>query len=219
MLKKILFVTGAVLMIAAVIGWETLVAIHDRTSRYAQRGSLFTFLDLLGRYADTGKRAQAAYDKGDFTTARRLYQGLAERGNKDAMLRMAVLCARGQGGPVDNAAAVKWFRAPAEAGNREAQFGMGLSYDRGSGVPQDYAEAVRWYQKAAQQGVAGARVNLGIMYLKGHGVAEDPVEAQKWFILAGNVGKNNRTILAGSLSEDQRAEARKRAAAWQQSGR
>jgi TPR repeat protein len=211
MFKKALALIAGVVLILAFISWEVTVAVHDRTARAFHTGSLNTFLDLLARYADTGNRAKAAYEKGDYTTARRLYQGMADRGNNTAMLPLAVMCVKGQGGPVDNEGAVKWFRVLAEKGDREGQYGMGLSYDNGSGVTQDYAQALGWYRKSAQQGSPAACVNLGVMYVNGHGVTADRIEAQKWFILAGQMGQKNRTMMDRTLTEDENAQAKKRA--------
>src|ERR1035437_6449048 len=209
MLKKLLLGAGCVVAVVAFIGWEVTVAIHDRTARAFHTGNLYTFLDLFSRFADTGNRAKAAYQKGDYQTARRLYQGMADRGNTSAMLPLAVMCAKGQGGPVDNVEAVKWFRVLADGGNREGQYGMGLSYDTGSGIAQDYKEALRWYRKSAEQGSPAACVNLGAMYVEGHGVAADRIEAQKWFILAGQMGQKNRTMMDRTLTEDENAQAKK----------
>jgi len=212
--KKALLGVGGLVVVLAFIGWEATVAIHDRTSGMHDKGSISTLVDMLARFVDTGKRAKTAYDKGDFETARGLYEKMAGHGNDDAMLRAAVMETQGQGGPVDNVQAVKWFRVLAERGVQEGQYELGLAYHTGSGVEKDYAEALRWYQKAASQGSLSARVNMGVMYLKGHGIPEDRVEAQKWFILAGEAGQKNRGVLEASLTAEETGQARQRAEAW-----
>jgi TPR repeat protein len=213
-MKKALTGIICVIVILAFIGWQALVGIHDHTSTTDNHGSLNTLLDLLGRFGDTGKRAQAAYDKGDYVTARKLYQQMAERGNSEAMLRVGVMCEQGKGGPVDNIQAVKWFRLLADRGDRDGQFAMGLAYEQGTGVAKDYSVALGWYQKAAQQGSLAARVNLGMLYLNGQGIGPDRIEAQKWFILAGQTGQKNRAVLDRSLTADENAQAKKRADEW-----
>jgi TPR repeat protein len=214
MIKKVLIGIGGGIVVLAFIGWQATVAVHDRKSSAYHQGSLNTLLDLFARFLDTGNRAKAAYDKGDYATARKLFQNMAERGNSDAMLRVAVMDMQGKGGPVDNIQAVKWFRILADRGDREAQFALGLAYGDGSGVEQDYAEALRWYQKSAGQGSAAARVNLGVMYLNGQGVAPNRIEAQKWFILAGQTGQKNRAVLDRTLTADENAQSKKSADAW-----
>src|ERR1700676_547311 len=151
-LKKVLIGIVSVVVVVAFASWQTMVMIHDRTASSDTHGSLNTFLELFARFADTGKRASAAYDKGDFTKARSLYQKMAEHGNSDVMLRLAVMDTRGQGGPVDNIQAVKWFRLLADRGDRAAQFAMGLAYGEGRGVAKDYPAALGWYLKSAKQG-------------------------------------------------------------------
>jgi len=213
MLKKAL-IGIVVVVVLAFIGWQATIAIHDRTSSTYNHGSLNTLLDLLARFADTGNRAKATCDKGDYETARTLYQKMADHGNSNAIQRVAVMYVQGKGGPVDNIPAVKWFRLLADRGDREAQYAMGLAYDKGRRVEQDYAEALRWHQKSAQQGSPAARVNLGAMYWNGQGVAPDRIEAQKWFILAGPTGQKNRTMFDRSLTADENAQAKKRADEW-----
>jgi TPR repeat protein len=213
MIKKALILTLGVIVVLAFIGWKAAVEIHDRANPYST-GSVYTLLDLVSRFGDTGKRAKAAYDKGDYSTARKLYQNMAEHGNSEAMLRVAVMEAQGKGGPVDHIQALKWFRLLADRGDQVAQFALGLSYHEGTGVTQDYAEALRWYQKAARQGSSDARVNLGVLYLNGQGVGLDRIEAQKWFILAGQTGQKDRAVLDRSLTADENAQAKKRADEW-----
>lgn len=174
MLKKVLIGIVGLVVIVAFIGWKTAVAVHDRKSTSGNEGNLSTALDLLANFVpNRGKQAKAAFTKGDYETARKLYQPLADRGNQAAMLHLAVMNAKGQGGPVDQTQAVKWFRLLADQGDREAEFGLGLAYQNGKGVQQDYAETSRWYQKSAQQGSPAARVNLGVLYVNGQGVAPD----------------------------------------------
>lgn len=212
MLKKVLLGLLGVVLIIICVGWEAAVAIHDRESKSIRdQGSMSLLFDLLARFTDPSKRAKAAYEKGDYPTARKLFHNLAEQGDKTVMLRQAMLCAQGKGGPIDNVEAAKWFRVLSDDGDREAQFALGLSYEKGSGVEKDYAEALRWYRKSAKQGSPAASVNLGVMYLEGHGVPADRVEAQKWFILAGVAGQKNRALMDRSLTPEENAEARKRA--------
>jgi hypothetical protein len=183
------------------------------------RGSLYAFLDLLGRFADTGKRVKAAYDKGDYETARKLYQDLAAHGNSDAILRLAVMCAQGKDGPVNNVQAVKWFRELANGGNREAQFGMGQCYDKGSGVEQNYAEARRWYLKSAQEGfTGGVRKHWGDLFGGARG-GPDRIEAPKWFLLAGPSAGKTRAMMDRVLTEDEKVQVKKRADEWRPGGK
>ena len=118
--------------------------------------------------------AVAAYKRGDYATALRLWRPLAEQGNAQAQYNIGIMYESGKGVPQDYAEAVKWFRLAAEQGDADAQYNLGVMYGKGQGVPQDYAEAVKWFRLAADQGDADAQYNLGVMYGKGQGVPQDP---------------------------------------------
>ena len=125
--------------------------------------------------------AVAAYERGDYATAARLYLPLAEQGSAQAQYSLGFMYATGRGVAQDNAAAISWYRKAAELGHASAQNNLGVIYAAGQGVPQDHAEAARWYRRAAEQGNALARNNLGFMYANGQGVPQDYAEAAKWF--------------------------------------
>jgi localization factor PodJL len=108
--------------------------------------------DLL----DRGERGLAR----DPVEARRLVSLAADAGDARAMHNLGVYEFRGEGGPVDLASAVGWFRKAASAGVVESQYNLGLLYQSGSGVPKDLAQARHWFGLAAQHGDAEARKAL-----------------------------------------------------------
>lgn len=130
--------------------------------------------------------AEAAFVKGDYVTALRLWRPLAEQGNVSAQLKLgSMYSAPGfPGVPEDNAAAASWYRKAAEQGSAKAQHFLGYMYKKGKGVTQDYAAAASWDRKAAEQGYGSAQLSLGRMYDNGQGVPQDRVQAHKWFNLA-----------------------------------
>ncbi len=95
-------------------------------------------------------------------------------------------------------------------------------YADGEGVLRNDAEALRWYRKAAEQGNAAAQANLGLMYLDGQGVDEDDVEAYKWLSLAvaggSKLAAKELDDLETSLTPEELADARQRAAVWRPRG-
>jgi uncharacterized protein len=93
--------------------------------------------------------ASAAYDRGDYVHAIKLFRQLAEQGHQWAQRRLGSIYAEGKGVPQDYQEAVKWYRLAAAQGNTPAQYSLGLAYEKGKGVPQDYQEAVKWYRIAA----------------------------------------------------------------------
>ena len=61
--------------------------------------------------------------------------------------------ATGDGVPVDEKEAVRWFRLAADQRDVFAQYNLAFAYANGRGVPTDQSEAAHWYQLAAEQGM------------------------------------------------------------------
>ena len=162
--------------------------------------------------------ADAAYDRGDYATALRLWRPLAEQGDAIAQFALGIVYANGQGVPQDYAAAVLWFRMAAKQGDDRAQFNLGTMYDKGKGAPQNYATAVSWYREAAEQGHVKAQFNLGTMYDNGEGVPQDYVQAHVWFDLSAAQGDANaaksRDTSPPKMTPAQIAEAQRLAREW-----
>src|SRR3954470_13266351 len=71
---------------------------------------------------------QAAYDRGDYRTAQRLWQPLATEGNARAQNNLGVMYENGQGVAQNLNEALKWYRLAAEQGYAGAQNNLGLIY-------------------------------------------------------------------------------------------
>ncbi len=97
----------------------------------------------------------AAYDRGDYASALRLWRPLADSGNAAAQWRLALLYRGGVGVAQDNAAALAWNRRAAARGLTVAQYGLGRAYERGDGVRRDLMRAYAWYSMAAARFPAG----------------------------------------------------------------
>ena len=67
----------------------------------------------------------AAYDRGDYATALRLWRPLAKHGDATAQYNLGHMYRLGQGVRQDDAEAVKWYRKAAEQGFAKAQFYIG----------------------------------------------------------------------------------------------
>jgi len=115
-------------------------------------------------------------------------KALADQGDADAQVNLGVMYDVGDGVPMSDAEAVKWYRKAADQGYARAQFKLGVMYAVGEGVPENDAEAVKWYRKAAEQGLAESQYLLGFMYRKGEGVPENDAEAVKWYRKAAEQG-------------------------------
>jgi TPR repeat protein len=130
----------------------------------------------------------AAYNRGDYATARRLWLPLAEGGNAEAQTMLGIIYEGGHGVSQDYAAAVTWYRRAADQGHPDAQFYLACMHDFGKGVPLDPAAAVEWLSKAADQGHTDAQFNLGVIYEDGIGVSQDHQAAVSWYREAAEQG-------------------------------
>jgi len=88
-----------------------------------------------------------AYGLGDYATALRILRPLADQGNADAQISLAVIYAEGQGVPKDLAAAARWYQRAADQGHVVAQSDLGAMYYSGEGVPQDYLAAANGIER------------------------------------------------------------------------
>lgn len=115
----------------------------------------------------------------------------------------------------DYATALQELRPLAEQGDATAQYTLGWMYRNGNGVLQDYAFAMRWYRLAAEQGYAAAQSNLGTMYLVGEADTVDDVTAHMWINISAvngdEIGERKRDVITPLMTQDQLAEAQRRA--------
>jgi uncharacterized protein len=92
--------------------------------------------------------ADAAYERGDYATALRLYRPPAVRGNAYAQASLGMMYETGHGVPQDYAAAASWYRKAADQGFVMAQSMLGVMYYKGEGVSQDFVQAYAWFDQA-----------------------------------------------------------------------
>ena len=96
--------------------------------------------------------------------ARDIYQNLADKGDKDAQLKLGFMLDKGLGGSVDSVQAEKWYGLAAEQGQVLAQYMLAHLYQIGSvGNGPDYDLAKKWYSQA-QSTYSPASVALGFIY-------------------------------------------------------
>lgn len=161
--------------------------------------------------------AKAADSRGDYATALRLYEPIANLGDSDAAFSLGRLYYNGKGVPHDYAEALTWFDKAADQGHALAELYLGIMYAGGLGVPQDYSEALKWYRKAADQGNDAAKNFLGLMYYMGQGVPRDYIQADKWFNLSEEkIGwaVRLREQVESSMTPGELAEAQRLAREW-----
>jgi len=170
--------------------------------------------------------AHAAYQKGDYPTVLRLARPPAVEGEAWAQRLLALTYYRGRGVAQNYSEAATWFRRAADQGDANAQFFLGVMSSAGQGMPQDFAEGAKWFRLAADQGDPEAQYNLGLAYAKGELGETDNVSAYMWFNLAAahfpaadarrHAAISSRDVAATKMTQEQIAEAQKRAREWKQ---
>src|SRR5437870_5213566 len=78
--------------------------------------------------------AFAAYQKGDYAQALKLFMPLAEKGDAKAQYNVGTMYNNSLGVKTDYAEAAKWYRKSADQGNMYAQVDLALLYEYGRGV-------------------------------------------------------------------------------------
>jgi len=109
--------------------------------------SLLLSISLSGVSYASFNKGWEAFDKGDYQTALKEWQPLAEQGDAQAQYFLATLYDNGEGVAQDYKAAAKWYRKAAEQGDVGAQFSLATLYDNGKGISQDMTKAKYWIQK------------------------------------------------------------------------
>ena len=164
-----------------------------------------------------------AHHRGDYATALREWQPLADQGHAGAQYNLGLLYANGQGVTKDDAKARQWYEKAAVQGHAEAQANLGILLMYARGGQQDYKMAVYYLRLSANQGNDLAQRRLGQMYERGDGVPQDYVKAYMWYSLGTangvEAGARLRDALAKRMDPDQIAEAQKLAREWKPKGK
>ena len=197
---------------------------ENQTNEPARTTTIDPFEAILNARPEESAKARtfadgaAAYDRGDYASALRVFRPLADQGFGPAQGIIGIMYEQGQGVPENDTEAVKWFRLAADQGNSVGQIGLGAIYSKGKGVPQDDIEAAKWYRLAAIQGVAMAQYNLAVRYYQGRGVPQNFIFAYVWFNLAALQNyadaAKNRDLAGQRMTPAQIAEAQKLAREW-----
>jgi len=120
--------------------------------RYRTVGLLTLLIPTLlavTAYSGEWEEAGAAYHRGDYATAYRLFKPMAQQGMPEAQFILGLMYDNGRGVAQNYATAVKWYRKAAEQGFAKAQFNLGVSYEGGQGIPQNYILAYMWFSLAS----------------------------------------------------------------------
>ena len=161
---------------------------------------LFASCVLAGLlFAADFELGKQAFEKGDYATALKEWQPLAEEGLPFAAYNVGLLYAKGQGVKADPVQAAKWYRIAAEKGIPEAQYNLGVLYSTGTGLAKDETEASKWFAKAAEKGDANAANSIGTLYDSGEGSLHNLTEAEKWYRKGAEEGNSDAQFNLGVM--------------------
>jgi TPR repeat protein len=128
--------------------------------------SIVAVVLCMMRAADAGQLEDgtAAHDRGDYTTAVRLWRTLADQGVAQAQFLLGTMYENGKGVTQDYGEAMKLYRRAADyPGYAAPLYALGSMYAKGRGVTQDYVHAYIWYNLAATSGdYAGGMLRDGL---------------------------------------------------------
>lgn len=91
-------------------------------------------------------KAYAAYKSGQYDTARRMWEELAEKGNTTALVNLANLFQQGQGVTEDQKRAMGYVQKAAELGDARAQFELGIAHEKGTVVDRNIEKQPPGYE-------------------------------------------------------------------------
>jgi enhanced entry protein EnhC len=140
-----------------------------------------------------------ANDPDKMKQAADIYQFFAEKGDKDAQMKLGFLFDRGLGGEANAELAARWYTSAAEQGQPVAQYLLGQLYQLGKiSKEPDYVAAKKWFN-AALTGYPQAAVALGFIY---DTVDTDYLNAEKNYNLAATAGDAIGQFNLGLLYEN-----------------
>jgi hypothetical protein len=126
-------------------------------------GLWLAILAVVPAAAQDYSRGMEAYRQGDYLTALRNWQPLAEKGDAPSQSSLGFLYNYGHGVERNYREALKWYRKAAEQGFAPAQYHLGFLYTKGLGVTQDYVKAHMWFELGAVGGLSYSDKNRAIV--------------------------------------------------------
>jgi len=145
-------------------------------------------------------KAVIAWDKNQYTQARRLFMQSAKLGNIEACYNIGVIYQQGYGTRRNLRRAKYWFKRAARKGNSNAEFALArLIIAQRRKSAGDIINAKQWLTSAAHKRHAAAMYWLGTLYTMGQGVKIDHKRAAYWYIRAAKSGFASAQIHAARL--------------------
>jgi uncharacterized protein len=159
--------------------------------------------------------ARVAFARGDYATARELYEKAAALGSSLAMYSLGLLYAEGKAVPLDYAEARGWYTKAVALKSAFAMAELAALYEKGLGGPKDAVEALRLYRAAATAGDRVSMTKVGEFYETGLGVPQDYAQAINWYKKSADRGDADAMRQLGRLYESGRGVPKNAAEARQ----
>jgi hypothetical protein len=124
------------------------IALHAARLRHASLGFLILGAALAHSppvRADAFGDSVTAFIAGNYETAFKIAQPLADQGDARAQDLLGEMYEDGAGVAQDYGEALKWYRLSARQGNSWAHVDLGKMYSNGIGTPQDIVRAYMWF--------------------------------------------------------------------------
>ena len=166
--------------------------------------SLFTQLAMAaGQPTEDSlyEKGYAAYDAGDYTTARTIMEELAASGDAKAMNAIGLYYARGIAYPKDRKKACDWYEKSAKAGYNSAQYNYANCFGELGGRYKNMKDWVFWREKSAENGFKSAQTSLMKYYTD-----KDKTISTFWAKKAAAQGSTAARVVLWSRNQDQEIE-------------
>ena len=149
-------------------------------------------------FANDDFDAAQAYARGEYTLARTLASIQSAQGDARAQYLLGIMLRKGQGGPVESANAVNWFRKAAKSGEIYAWLSLAeMAFANQGGLAS--GDGRRFLLSAAKKDSTEAKIVLGQVFSSGLGGPLDVEQAKSWFKKAIYDGSVKAKQLLGNL--------------------
>jgi hypothetical protein len=95
----------------------------------------------------------AAYEAGDYATARALWQPLADNYDLAALRNLGHLYRLGQGVTRNPEKAQRYYKKAADLGHAPSQTNLAQMYLTGDGIPQNSEKGIQWLEKPPRKAI------------------------------------------------------------------
>ena len=150
------------------------------------------------------RRADEAFERKNYATAKKLYTREADNGNPAAMYKVGVIYDQGLGEWfADKAKAFRYYRLAADLEHPEAMFKVAEFYENGLGsAAKNEKQALNWYKRCAELNYLPALVKIGVFYEDGRGGLERSDDtALTYYLRSADLGSAEAQYRAGRIFE------------------